>query len=206
MNKITIYAGYLLLALFMVRGSWCYGQESDAKEWTNYFMRSVQNGMQFPQPTNEVMYHAVKTSIAKAMASQDYLMKRESDYSMRVHRPISANSTEWEARLDGKIQKIWLAIIESDRGRDGAMEGLSALMSSHTTMGGPVYEVMEGGPGDVCLQFKNQNAVEGNRPKVLFFCRGNVAVQVVRLLPNGDVMPVARLVDAAIVKSCSETK
>ncbi|NBK21880.1 MAG: aspartate--tRNA ligase, partial [Spirochaetia bacterium] len=34
-------------------------EESDAKEWTNYFMRSVQNGMQFPQPTNEVMYHAV---------------------------------------------------------------------------------------------------------------------------------------------------
>lgn len=206
MNKRTVIAAFVFLALIMTRDSWCYEQESDARGWTNYFLLAVQDGMEFPQPTNEVVYRAVKTSITEAMAARDYLRKRESEYSMRTHRPLAAKATEWETQAGGKTQKVRVTVIESVDGRDGAMEGLCALMSSHTSMGGTVYEVMKGGPGDVCLRFRHQGEGEGNGPKVLFFCRGNVAVQVMLMSPYGDVMPVACLVDSAILGSSAEAK
>ena len=206
MNTRMVTAAFVFLTLVMAGDSWCYGQESDARGWTNYFLLAVEDGMQFPQPTNEVVYRAVKTGIAGTMAAHDYLLKSESDYSVRAHRPLSAKSTEWETQQGGNIQKVRVTVIESDKGRDGALEGLCALMSSHTSMGGTVYKVMKGGPGDVCLQFRHQGGGEENGRKVLFFCRGNVAVQVLLMSRHGDTMPAARLVDSAILGSAAEAK
>lgn len=206
MSTKTVIAASVFLTLVLARDSWGSKQDSDARGWTNYFLLAVQDGMKFPQPTNEVVYRAVKTTIADAMAAKGYLSKRESDYSVRAHKALSAKSTEWETQPGGTIQKVRVTVIESDNGRDGAMEGLCALMSSHTSMGGTVYDVVKGGPGDVCLRFKHQSGAEGNGPKVLFFCRGNVAVQVLLMSPHGDAMPTARLVDTAILGSSAEAK
>lgn len=188
----------ILLGIFIAGFLSAYGGERGSQEWTNYFVHAVQEGMSFTLPTNEIVRSGTKTNVVQVFTGNRYRNCSSSEYKVRTGSPLVVNASEWYSDDGGRTQRVRVCIMESKTGRDEAMEGLSNLMSSHTSMGGVAYKVLKDGPGDICYTFRSKPADVTIGPNVLFFCRNNVAVQVSLRSADGDVMSAARLVDMAI--------
>lgn len=182
-----------------------WAEEPDSAVWKRSFKAIVVNDVQIPVSTNEVLREGIGTNTIQSASSQPFRLRSYSEKSVPSMENIKAKMMEYDMEVGGQTRRIYIRFVNAMKGRDEAMNGLAYLMGTSTSMGGQPFKQLLGGPGDVCFVFKTEPS--GARGfSTLFFCRDNVAVQLISYSAETDLLAVARLIDSSIMTTPVKNK